>query len=320
MNKLIKIGISIGDINGIGPEIIVKSLSSGLIPDGCEIIVFGAEFTVSHMFKKLKLSTKIPYKILEPKIEIKKIDIGIPTALSGQIAYKSLELALNMASNNQIDAIVTAPVSKKAFQLANYSFTGQTEVLQSFFPTYNAQMLFYNDDIKLLLLTRHIPIKDVSTNITKKSIINNVTKLCQNLKTDFGCSEPSFAICGLNPHAGEDGLLGREEIDVIIPAINELKDKSINICGPFPADSIWKSAKNYDCVIAMYHDQGLIPLKLLNPVRMANVTIGLPVVRTSPCHGTAYDIAGKYIASESSFLYAIETAINIVRNRNKNSF
>ena len=224
-----------------------------------------------------------------------------------------------MASNNKIDAIVTAPVSKKALQLANYQFSGQTEVLQSFFPTYNAQMLFSNDDIKLLLLTRHIPIKDVSSNITKKSIINNVIKLCQNLKKDFGYSEPKLAICGLNPHSGEDGLLGKEEIDIIIPSIIELKEQSINITGPFPADSFWKYEKNYDCVIAMYHDQGLIPLKLLNPVRMANVTTGLPIVRTSPCHGTAYDIADKYIASELSFLYALETAIKIVSNRNSNN-
>lgn len=314
-----KLAITIGDINGIGPEIIVKALAIHDYPADIEFVVIGHKSIFENILACLKLEFRDNITFLDPQIPANEYEIeyGKPTTKSGHIAYKSLEYAIELSKSGKVDAIVTAPLSKKALQLAGYSFSGHTEVLQAMYPSFNAQMLFASNTIKLLLLTRHIPLKDISSVITKELIIDNIKLLVQNVQNDFGLRSSKIAICALNPHAGEDGTIGKEEQDIIIPAVDFLKDLCIDIYGPYPADSFWKTADRYDIVVALYHDQGLIPLKAMSGDDLVNITIGLPVIRTSPCHGTAYDIAGTFQANELSMVSAIKQAISILSNRNK---
>lgn len=315
---MIKIALTVGDINGVGPEVILKALNNHKFPEDLEIRIIGPKFVLDKVNSELNYND-ISVKIVEPNVDLSSIlfNYGVPTEISGEIAYKSLVKAIELANNNEIDGIVTAPISKKALQMAGYNFTGHTEILQKAYPDYNAQMLFASKDYKLLILTRHIPLNEVSGAITKELIFDNIFQLKKNLQNDFDIINPKFTISGLNPHAGESGMLGKEEIEVIVPAINQLKENGIFIDGPFPPDSQWKTVSNYDCIVALYHDQGLIPIKLLCKDELVNVTIGLPIVRTSPCHGTAYDIAGKLVASEMSITHSILMARYIAINRLK---
>lgn len=319
MKSTINIGLTIGDINGIGPEIIVKALANHKFADNVEFTIYGPEKNIVGMIKTLGLSLERPYKIVDPNID--GVDThphyGVATYESGMISYNSLLLGVQDANNNLIDAVVTAPLSKKALYLADFKFSGHTEVLQESHKKHRAQMVFVSDTLKLFTLTRHIPLKDVPKVLSKEFIEDNVADLVNNFKQDFGIKSPKIAICALNPHAGEDGTIGTEEREIIIPAIESLKEKGINVYGPFPADSFWSESREYDCVVALYHDQGLIPVKLLGMHGSVNVTLGLPIIRTSPCHGTAYDIAHKFVAKEFSFVNAINLAIQIAKNRNK---
>ncbi|MEW5818946.1 MAG: 4-hydroxythreonine-4-phosphate dehydrogenase PdxA [Cyanobacteriota bacterium] len=312
-----KIAITIGDINGIGPEVTLKAIQGIELPKNTTLYIISPFEIIKATANNLNIDINSLPQVIEPKICCRNIEInyGQTTKISGEIAYKSLEHAINMFDKNHIDAIVTAPISKEALKIAGYNFNGHTEVFQSAYPKKKAQMLFVANEIKLLLLTRHIPIKDLSNLITKDLIIDNILSLKDNLMKDFNLKEPKIAICALNPHAGENGSIGNEEKDVIIPAIEFLKEKSINIQGPFPPDSFWKKASNYDCVVALYHDQGLIPLKLLYQNDMVNITTGLPIIRTSPSHGTAYDIAGKFLANEQSMILAINKALSVYKSR-----
>ena len=293
-----KIVITTGDVNGIGTEITLKALR--LL--GCKDVVLVSNRKVLDFYGGADLDcelVEIPYdaEILPGKI----------TRESGEFSFRSLEKACELRSK----AIVTAPVAKDAMHLAGHNFNGQTEVLEHFLAHngQKAEMLFVAGGFRVLLLTRHCPLKEVS--ISEKLIIDKVDRLVGSLKIPY----PRLALCGLNPHAGEHGVLGREEVDIIIPAVEKLRAQGIDITLPQPSDTLFlgaaESLKNdkkppYDCYIAMYHDQGLIPMKLLAGEKAVNVTIGLDILRTSPSHGTAFDIAGKGIANSNSMIEAIK--------------
>lgn len=308
-----KIAITTGDVNGIGAEITIKALDTLNLPK--ENIILISNNNVLNFYGYSK-----DYRVVEIEYDKKNILPGKLTLESGEFSYQCIKQACEMVKNKEISAIVTAPVSKEALYLAEHKFNGQTEVLQSFLAHDNqhAEMLFVAKDFRVLLLTRHIALKDVSLN--KDEIIKKITDLHNFFNEKFNIKSPKFALCALNPHAGENGILGREEIEILNPVAGELKKKNINITNPLPADTLFiKGAqaylKNislpYDCYIACYHDQGLIPIKSVASEKTVNMTIGLDVIRTSPCHGTAFDIAGKNIANESSMIEAILQAINI---------
>lgn len=319
MSEKFNLAITAGDINGIGPEVIVKALCKHKFSPQIIFHLIAPEKIISQEIDRLNLSFINNVKVIESGNCNTNVLVspGHPTQTSGEIAYKSIEMAITLSINNQIDGIVTAPVSKKALMMAGYNYSGHTEIFQKFFPESNAQMLFVSKSLKLLLLTRHIPLNMVSKHINKDLIVNNVRQLQKNLESDFLVSSPKIAICGLNPHSGESGSIGKEEVDSIIPAIKKLQKENINITGPYSADSFWHMASNYDCVIALYHDQGLIPVKMLYRDELVNVTTGLPIIRTSPCHGTAYDIVSLKIAREQSLIHSIELCIEIIKNRKK---
>jgi len=307
-----KIAITMGDPAGIGPEIIVKALKE-IDVSSKNIVVIGCKDIFSPVLTDIEL--------IDTECDISKIQPGKETAESGRASFLALEKACNMAQNGEIQAIVTAPLSKNAINLAGYNYSGQTEVLEKFLGKQGqnkAEMLFVADDFRILLLTRHISLSEVSKKLTKEHIVKTVNVLYSSLKKDFNIESPKLAICGLNPHSGEAGLIGREEIDIIVPAMETLKNSGINIEGLFPADTLFVKAgkaylnrekQPYDCYIACYHDQGLTPIKVLAMDKTVNTTIGLPVIRTSPAHGTAFDIAGKGIADCSSMKAAIKLAL-----------
>lgn len=338
MNR--KIAITTGDVNGIGAEITIKALNKLALPKENVILISNSEV----------LGDDIDYEIVEIPFDKNNIKHGEITAESGEFSFQCLKKACEMAKTGEIDAIVTAPVSKEALHLAGHKFNGQTEVLQHFLAKKNqhAEMLFVAADFRVLLLTRHVALKDITLN--KDEIVNKIVDLDKFFKAKFGIEKPNFALCALNPHAGEHGILGREEIEILQPAVDELRKKGINITNPMPADTLFiDAAKAYleakgmgnekceergkegkkergkaekshtsfppsllpSCYIACYHDQGLIPIKTVASDKTVNMTIGLDVIRTSPCHGTAFDIAGKNIASEESMIEAIKACYNM---------
>lgn len=313
MNKYNKkIAITTGDVNGIGAEITIKALNKLDLP--IENVVLITNKNVINFYGKLNKQ----YEVVEIGFDEKDIAPGKLTALSGEFSFNGLKTACKMAKNKKIDAIVTAPVAKEALYLANHKFNGQTEVLQEFLAHdgQKAEMLFAAKDFRVLLLTRHLPLKEIQLN--KEEIIEKISILNDFFKSKLNILAPKFALCAFNPHAGENGILGKEEIEILIPAVKTLKSMGIDITEPLPADTLFVSAgKNYpakkkqpyDCYIATYHDQGLIPIKTLASEETVNMTIGLDVIRTSPSHGTAFDIAGENIACENSMIEAILGAI-----------
>lgn len=309
-----KIAITIGDPNGISPEITIKALNFLDLPQ--EKVVLIANKNILDYYKEnFDLSLEKDYEIVEIPYEKGDIKLGEETEEAGEFAFCALRKACDMAIDGEIEAIVTAPVSKNAMQLAGHKYSGQTEILEQYLANegQKAEMLFICEKFSVLLITRHIALKDISFVITKDLIVRKITSLANSLKNQIKIENPKFAICALNPHAGENGLFGDEEQTQIIPAIEELRELGINIDGPFPADTLFTNClqenNKYDCYIAMYHDQGLIPIKLLEQENSVNTTIGLNVIRTSPAHGTAFDIAGKNVANPNSMINAIELAI-----------
>lgn len=312
MSEFKKIAITTGDVNGIGAEITIKALNKLNLPK--ENIVLISNKTILNFYGKFNTN----YEVIEVDFNKENILPGKITSQSGEFSFQCLKKACELAKIDEISAIVTAPVSKEALHLAGHKFSGQTEVIQKFLAHNNqhAEMLFVANDFRVLLLTRHIPLKEIS--ITQEDIIEKIKDLNTFFRAKFGISMPNFALCALNPHAGEHGILGREEIETIQPAVEELKRQGIKITNPLPADTLFiKAGQNYlknlstpyDCYIAMYHDQGLIPIKTVASEKTVNMTIGLDVIRTSPCHGTAFDIAGKNVASEKSMIAAINEAL-----------
>lgn len=310
-----KIAITTGDPNGIGAEITIKALNKlGLNPDN---IVLVSNKKILDFYGKLDKE----YEIIEIPFN-SEIKVGEVTKESGEFSFQSVKKACEIGAK----AIVTAPVAKNALYLAGHKYNGQTEILQKYLAHNGqlAEMLFLAEDFRVLLLTRHVALKDI--NLTKDVVVEKVLNLKDFFNQHFGIKNPRFALCGFNPHAGEDGILGREEIEILIPAVNELRHKGINITKPLPADTLFVDAAReylattfgkkfetirptYDCYIANYHDQGLIPIKTVAGDKTVNMTIGLDVIRTSPGHGTAFDIAGKNIADETGMIEAIKAVL-----------
>ena len=301
-----KIAITTGDPNGIGAEITIKALNILNIPPRDIVIISNSK--VLNTYGQLMNN----YEVIEVDYNA-KIKTGEVTPEGGEFAYRLLEKACTIHPK----FIVTAPVSKEAMNLAGHKYSGQTEILEKFLAHdgQKAEMLFVSKDFRVLLLTRHIPLKDVSKKLTKSFIIEKIERLRGFFQNKLYISKPLFAMCALNPHAGENGLIGSEEEKAILPAIEAVRYRGINITNPLPADTLFiNGVQNYlkgeklpyDCYIACYHDQGLIPIKSVASEKTVNMTIGLDIIRTSPCHGTAFDIAGKNIANPESMVEAIK--------------
>jgi 4-hydroxythreonine-4-phosphate dehydrogenase len=326
----IRIGISIGDINGIGPEVVIKALSDVRILQDCSVVIYASTRVLSFHKKTLKdvdfqyQSIKDTSQIDPKKINVincweedAKIEIGQKTESGGKYAFLSLEAATADLAANKIDVLVTAPISKETIQRAGFKFPGHTEYLADMSGVKEALMMMVSDNLRVALATTHISLKEVAEVLTKELITAKIHALNASLKKDFKIIRPRIAVLGLNPHAGEKGALGSEEADIINPAIQQAKQDGILVNGPFPADGFFGSSAlgQYDAILAMYHDQGLAPFKALAFESGVNFTAGLPIVRTSPDHGTAFDIAGNDKASEYSLRNAIYLALDIYRNR-----
>lgn len=323
------IGISIGDINGIGPEITLKVFSDERMLAFCTPVIYASGKLIAYYRKTLNINFNYHQtdsiegvqlgknniiNCLSPTLEAKP---GEQHQEAGEAAFQSLEAAVNDLLARKIDALVTAPINKKLIQNENFNFPGHTEYLAKKAEEADSLMLMTSDDLKIGLVTAHIPLSEVAKHTTQENIIKKALQLNKTLKKDFHIPKPKLAIMGLNPHAGDNGLLGKEEQDIIIPAIQELNKQGILAFGPFSSDGFFGnySFKAYDGVLAMYHDQGLIPFKTIAFDLGVNYTAGLPIVRTSPDHGTAYEIAGKGIANENSFREAVYLAIRISEKR-----
>ncbi len=330
MSDKLKVGISIGDVNGIGLEVIIKTLIDNRILEYCTPIVYGHTKVASFHRKTLAVSD-FSFNVINhasqanPKRanmincweEDVKIELGAATETGGKYAFISLEKALDDLLAGNIDALVTAPINKHNIQNDNFQFAGHTEYIQAKTNSPDSLMFLVSEDLRVGVVTGHIPIKEIPEKVTKEKIISKLSLMNESLKKDFWIQKPKIAVLGLNPHAGDNGLMGNEELEVIIPAIEEANAQGIFAFGPYSADGFFanKTYLKFDAVLAMYHDQGLIPFKQISFHNGVNYTAGLPVVRTSPDHGTGYDIAGKNVASESSFREALFTAVNIVERR-----
>ena len=336
----IKVGISVGDLNGIGLETIIKTFKDNRMMDFCTPIVFGSTKVASIHRKAIEIQD-FNFNIINnikdanPKranlLNIWKDDVeikfGEATTKSGELAFDSIKKACDALKDNKIDVLVTAPINKASIQEKVSNFIGHTEFLQGNFEG-ESLMIMVSEIMKIAFVTGHIPLSEVKTAISIENIIKKTTQLNQSLIADFGCRKPKIAIIGLNPHAGENGMLGTEEKEIITPAIQQLKQKEIMAFGPYPADSFFtqKNLQGFDGILSMYHDQGLTPFKTLSFSEGVNYTAGLNIVRTSPVHGTAYEIAGKAQANEQSFREAVFLACKIFRKRleyqglNKNAF
>ncbi len=329
MDKM-RIGITIGDINGIGLEVILKTLANPNITRTCIPVIYGSSKVVSYHknivgienFSTHNVSSAERLKYDRVNLvncwqDDTNITLGQMTEASGKYAKISLEQATNDLKQGYIDGIVTAPFNKKAMHNSGFEFPGHTEYLTHAFDKKDSLMLMVHEDLRVGLVTNHLPISKVSESITKELIRFKLRTLHTTLLQDFGIEKPIIALLGLNPHAGDEGLIGKEEEEVIRPVIIEAKKKGMLVMGPFPADGFFGSGQHrkVDAVLAMYHDQGLTPFKALSFGAGVNFTAGLAGIRTSPDHGTAYNIAGKNEADPSSFRQALFLAIDIARNR-----
>ena len=333
MDRKIKIGITHGDINGIGYEVILKTLADERMTDFCTPVIYGSHKIALYHQKIMELPS-INFKIInkaEEAVDGKvnllncvddnlKIDFGRSTPEAGSVAFMALEAATADLKRGIIHTLLTAPINKNNIQRDEFSFPGHTEYLEKKFSDegkHKSIMIMTCDSLHVALVTTHLPVCEIKTKLTKEAVVEKLTLFNTSLIQDFGVIKPCIAVLALNPHAGDNGLLGAEEESVLIPAIVEAERKGISAFGPYPADSFFGSSSRhqFDGILAMYHDQGLIPFKLLAMENGVNYTAGLPVVRTSPAHGTAYDIAGKNMASEASFRNALYVAIDIYRQR-----
>ena len=326
------IGISTGDINGIGPEVIMKTLLDPRLEEMCIPVIYGSGRVLTRYRKLLNL-LKFNFnqvdniKDIHPKrinvINCTEDDIdvfpGTITPEAGKLAFDALESVTRDLLRKNIDALVTAPINKKNIQNENFQFPGHTEYLAMNAGKDDYLMMFHSEEMKIGMVTGHIPLHKVSETLTEELIMSKALMFNDVLKNDFDIHRPKIAILGLNPHAGDNGLLGNEEQDVIIPAINKLKEQNVLAFGPYPSDGFFGnySFKKFDGILALYHDQGLIPFKTIAFERGVNYTAGLPFIRTSPDHGTAYEIAGKGIANIDSFREALYLACDIAKRRNK---
>lgn len=327
-NDKIKVGISIGDLNGIGCEVVLKTFEDARMLDFCTPVIFASNKTIS--FQKNALNLEINYHgiqepnmALEGKInvvnvwkEIPETNFGKATKEGGKYAIQSLRAAVSALKNNEIDVLVTAPINKDNIQAEDFKFPGHTDYLAKELEG-ESLMFMVTDSLKIGLLTDHIAIKDVASAISARLIRNKISIIEKSLVMDFGIRKPKIALLGLNPHSGDNGVIGKEDDEIFKPVVRERMEIGHLVYGPYSADSFFgsQSYKNFDAVLAAYHDQGLIPFKTLSFGNGVNFTAGLNKVRTSPDHGTAYEIAGKGIADHSSFREAVFTALSIYKNR-----
>ena len=329
-NGKIRVGITHGDINGIGYEVILKSFSDPAMLDLCTPIVYGSPKVATYHRKAMDIQTSFTIinnaddaqdgklNILSCTEDELKVELTKATPEAGKAALDALERALKDYREGDIDVLVTAPINKHTIQSDSFHFPGHTEYIEERVGDDNkALMILLKDDFRVALVTGHIPVKDIAATITKELIMEKMEIFHRSLKQDFGIGCPRIAVFSLNPHAGDNGVIGTEEAEVIIPAMKEMIAKGVQCFGPYPADGFMGSGNfcHFDGILAMYHDQGLAPFKALAMDEGVNFTAGLPIVRTSPAHGTAYDIAGQGIALESSFRQAIYLALDVYRNR-----
>ena len=323
------IGISAGDLNGIGTELIIKAFSDHRLLELCTPVIFASNKLI-NFYRKSIPDANFNYQNIKDfsRVAPRQVNIyncweeeiaivpGSLTDIGGSYAVKSLTMAVDALRDKKIQGLVTAPIHKKNTQSANFNFTGHTPYLKHAFNASDVLMLMVSDNFRVGLVTEHVPVKDIARYITREAILSKLNILRDSLIKDFGIDKPRIAVLGLNPHAGDEGLIGKEEEEIIKPAIKDAKHNML-VFGPYSADAFF--ARNYqsrfDAVLAMYHDQGLIPFKSLASGEGVNYTAGLPMVRTSPDHGTAFDIAGKNRADATSFLASIYACIDIIRNR-----
>ncbi len=331
-NRKIKVGITHGDFNGIGYEVVLKALEDNRMLELCTPIVYGSAKIAAYYRKAIEMP-QVPFNQISSAAEARdghnniiniigeeaKVEPGQSTQAAGEAAFLALEKAVTDLRNGEIDVLVTAPINKNNIQSSTFTFPGHTEYLEASLSenSEKALMILGNELLRVALVTTHCPLTQVSSKITEDSIVEKLTTFNQSLIRDFGIVAPRIAVLSLNPHAGEGGLLGHEEENVIAPAIAKAQANKILAFGPYAADGLFGSGnfKKFDGVLAMYHDQGLAPFKTIAMESGVNYTAGLPFVRTSPDHGTGYDIAGKGLASPDSMRQAIYMAIDIYRNR-----
>ena len=329
-DRKIRVAITQGDTNGVGYEVIFKAFADPAMLELCTPVIYGSPKIAAYHRKALNLETN--FSIISQAEDVRdgrinlltcfddevKVEIGVPSAEAGEAALKALDRAMTDYRKGLYDVLVTAPINKATIHSPAFHFPGHTEYIEaSMGEEHKALMILMNEDLRVALVTTHLPIKDVAKAITKEAVIAKATIFHLALKRDFRISKPRIAVLSLNPHAGDNGVLGTEEQDIIKPAIEQLASQGIQAFGPYPADGFFGSGtyNRFDGVLAMYHDQGLAPFKTIALESGVNYTAGLSIVRTSPDHGTAYDIAGQGKADENSMRQAIYTAIDIWRNR-----
>jgi 4-hydroxythreonine-4-phosphate dehydrogenase len=324
------IGISCGDLNGIGMELIIKAFSDNRILDQCTPIIYASNKAINFYRKSVAdanfnfQNTKDYSRLNSKQVNIFNcweeevaINPGQLSDTAGRYAVLSLQTAVAALKQKQIDGLVTAPIHKKNIQSADFNFTGHTPYLKNIFEVKDVVMMLYAGSFRVALVTEHIPVSDIAKHITKEAILSKLGIIHKSLQRDFNIDKPRIAVLGLNPHAGDEGLIGNEEETIIKPAIKEAKNNNMLVVGPFSADAFFarNNHQKFDAVLAMYHDQGLIPFKALANGEGVNYTAGLPSVRTSPDHGVAFDIAGKDKADPSSFITALFECIDIINRR-----
>ena len=325
------IGISCGDLNGIGIELIIKTFSDNRILEHCTPVIFASNKAI-NFYRKSVPEYNINYQTTKEfdRINHKQVNLfncweeevaitpGQMTDTGGKYGILSLQTAVAALKQKQIDGLVTAPIHKKNIQSPEFSFTGHTPYLKTIFGVNDVVMMLCAGDFRVALVTEHVSVQDITKHISKEIILSKLQIINKSLQKDFGIDKPRIAVLGLNPHAGDEGLIGNEEENIIKPAIREAKNSNMMVVGPYSADAFFarRSFDRFDAVLAMYHDQGLIPFKALAAGDGFNYTAGLPAIRTSPDHGVAFDIAGKNKADHSSFMTALFECIDIINRRN----
>jgi 4-hydroxythreonine-4-phosphate dehydrogenase len=329
------IGITVGDLNGIGPEVIIKAVADNRILDMCIPVIFGSTKLI-NFYKKSITDGNFSFNSTKDwnKIHPKQVNVfncwedevnftpGQLTEAGGKYAVQALQSAVDALKLGNIHGLVTAPIHKKNVQAANFPYSGHTPFLRHEFGTNNVVMLMVAENLRVAVLSEHVPIAEAAKHVTKENIVSALQTLNKSLQRDFGIDKPKIAVLGLNPHAGDEGLIGEEEIKVIKPAIQAAKDQGILALGPYSADAFFARHhfNQFDAVLAMYHDQGLIPFKSLATGNGTNFSAGLPIVRTSPDHGTAFDIAGQGKADAHSMLSAIYSCVDIIRQQEEHDY
>jgi 4-hydroxythreonine-4-phosphate dehydrogenase len=324
------IGISCGDLNGIGLELIIKTFADSRLLEHCTPVIFASHKAI-NFYRKSVADTPFNYQTIKEfnRISHKQVNVfncweedvditpGQLNDTAGKYAVLSLQTAVAALKQKQIDGLVTAPIHKKNTQSAEFNFTGHTPFLKSMFGVNDVVMMLCAGNFRVALVTEHVPVNEIAKYITKEAILSKLHIIHKSLQRDFGIDKPRIAALGLNPHAGDEGLIGNEEETIIRPAIKEAKNSNMLVVGPFSADAFFARGHQdkFDAILAMYHDQGLIPFKTIASGEGVNYTAGLPAVRTSPDHGTAFDIAGKDKADASSFLTAVYECIDIINRR-----